>query len=310
MQCMFRIPSDGGRVLWELTNKCNYNCKYCIFNSGKCFDEELSLEEIKKVIDQLLNSNFKYLKFTGGEPFTRKDIIEILSYASSKKIIMDISTNASLITSDMVQKLKKINLSMIHVSLDGPNADINDILRNIGSFDKTIKGINLLKESNKYLRIGTVIFKDNEDYLEEMVKLSINLNVNEIIFSIMEPVGRMLDNYELYKTKSMEQLTEEIEKLIIKYPSIVINYNWNPNKINNTKICPAGEKFIYINNKGNIAPCSWLVTRNSKYLSKISLKTNSLEDVFHDENMCNFLKLKGSDSNNECPSKRDNIKSI
>lgn len=305
MQCMFRIPKDGGRVLWEITNKCNYKCKYCIFNSGICNDTELTYEDIKKVIDALKAKNFKYLKITGGEPFIRKDIIDILKYASDKDMVVDISTNASLINKSMIKYLKDINLDMIHVSLDGSNKEMHEIVRGINTYEKTIRGIKLLKETNKYIRIGTVIFKDNEDYLEDIVKLCISLNVNEVIFSVMQPVGRMLDDNTMVTTKSLTDLTKIVEDLTLKYPEIVINYNWNPNKVNNTKTCPAGEKFLYINNKGSISPCSWIVTDSNKYMSSLTLKDNNLDEVLKDNNILNFLEAKNKLEEGICLGKRN-----
>jgi len=305
MQCMFRIPQDGGRVLWEITNKCNYKCKYCIFNSGVCKDAELTYEDIKKVIDDLKVKNFKYLKITGGEPFIRKDIIDILRYASDKDMFVDISTNASLITKSMIKYLKDINLEMIHVSLDGSNKEMHEIVRGKNTYERTIRGIKLLKETNKYIRIGSVIFNGNEDYLEEIVKLCVSLNVNEVIFSVMEPVGRMLDDNTMVKTKSLTELTNIISELILKYPEIVINYNWNPNKVNNTKTCPAGDRFLYINNTGNISPCSWVVTNSSRYISSLSLKDNDLDDVLKDNNILKFLEAKNEVEEGICLGKRN-----
>ena len=118
--CLFRIPENGGRVLWEITNTCNYHCSYCIFSSeAKKYENELTTDEVKRAIKELKNNNFTYIKFTGGEPFTRKDMIEILRYANRLGFDMDISTNASLITEDIAKELKNINFPMVHVSLDG-----------------------------------------------------------------------------------------------------------------------------------------------------------------------------------------------
>ena len=96
--CKFRIPKDGGRVIWEITNACNYTCSYCIFAStGKIPEGELNTQDIFNTIDELKNNNFKYLKFTGGEPFIRKDMVDILKYSFKNDMICDISTNASFI---------------------------------------------------------------------------------------------------------------------------------------------------------------------------------------------------------------------
>ena len=65
--CLFRIPENGGRVLWEITNTCNYHCSYCIFSSeSKKYENELSTEEIKKAIkelkEKLTNESINYEK--------------------------------------------------------------------------------------------------------------------------------------------------------------------------------------------------------------------------------------------------------
>ncbi len=98
MECKFTLPNNEGKAIWEITHQCNYNCSYCIFScNNKKIDGELTTEECYHIIDELVLHNFKHLKITGGEPFIRKDILEILKYAS-ERLITDISTNASLIT--------------------------------------------------------------------------------------------------------------------------------------------------------------------------------------------------------------------
>ena len=117
--CIFRIPENGGRVLWEITNTCNYHCSYCMFScEAQKYENELSTEEAKRTIKDLKENNFTYIKFTGGEPFVRKDMIEILKYASELGFDMDISSNASLLTKEIVIQLKQMNFPMVHVSLE------------------------------------------------------------------------------------------------------------------------------------------------------------------------------------------------
>ncbi|MDD2519168.1 MAG: radical SAM protein, partial [Bacilli bacterium] len=107
MECMFRIPKDGGKVLWEITNQCNYACKYCIFNCNYMKDEnELNTMECLKVIDELKENGYKYIKITGGEPFIRPDLLQIINYGISKGMIIDVSTNASLLTDKLVSELE------------------------------------------------------------------------------------------------------------------------------------------------------------------------------------------------------------
>ena len=288
MECKFTIPNDGGKVIWEITHNCNYGCSYCIFScTKKRVEGELSTEECFHVIDELVKNGFKHLKVTGGEPFIRKDLIEILEYAS-KYMVVDVSTNASLLSEDLVDKLNKIKLKMIHVSLDG-NKEEHESVRGINTYERTIRGLELLKKSKNKVRIGTVIHANNESDLENLVKDSIKLKANEIIFSIMEPVEGQ--DKSLVKTKSNEELIENINSLKDKYKDIIVNCNFDsqPAFVNR---CPGGDRFLYINNMGFVSPCTWVYEKNKNCISKISLRDNSLDDVLKDKDISMFLKHK------------------
>ena len=287
MECKFTIPNDGGKVIWEITHNCNYGCSYCIFScTKKRVEGELSTEECFHVIDELVRNGFKHLKVTGGEPFIRKDIIEILKYAS-KYMVVDISTNASLLSEDLVNKLNKINLKMIHVSLDG-NKEEHDSVRGINTYERTIRGLEYLKKSKNKVRIGTVIHKNNEDDLEDIVKLSKEYG-DEIIFSIMEPVEGQ--DKSLVKTRSNEELIENINSLKNKYKDVIVNCNFDSQPVF-VKRCPGGDKFLYINNKGFVSPCTWVYEKNKNCISKISLRDHSLGEVLKDKDIGIFTSNK------------------
>ena len=87
MECKFTLPNNEGKAIWEITHQCNYNCSYCIFScNSKKIDGELTTEECYHIIDELVLHNFKHLKITGGEPFVRKDILEIIKINPYKHI--------------------------------------------------------------------------------------------------------------------------------------------------------------------------------------------------------------------------------
>ena len=304
--CIFRIPENGGRVLWEITNTCNYHCSYCMFSSeAKKYENELTTEEVKKAIKDLKGNNFTYIKFTGGEPFVRKDMVEILKYASELGFDMDISTNASLLTSEIVKELKAINFPMIHVSLDGYDKNSHEYVRGKNTFEPTIRGIKILTENGIYTRLGTVIYSQNEDYLEKIVALASDLKVNEIIFSFMEPMGRLKEDDELLSKRSLESVKKEIEEIAIKYESkIKVKYSLSENKIcKSEEICPAVKRFIYINNLGEISPCTRVVSKKQEYKSKMTLKNNSLNEIINSEPIQKYLKYLEANKITGCPIK-------
>lgn len=306
--CLFRIPENGGRVLWEITNTCNYHCSYCIFSSeAKKYEDELNTEEVMRTIKELKENNFTYIKFTGGEPFTRNDMIQILKYASELGFDMDISTNASLITEEIAQELQNINFPMVHVSLDGNDKYSHEYVRGENTFEKTLRGIRYLTKNNVYTRIGTVIYKQNEDKLEEIVKLAIELKANEIIFSFMEAVGRLKGDETIISKRTINSVKEEIEKLGVKYKEqIQVKYSFTENKIckNQEGICPAISKFIYINNLGQISPCTWVVSENPKYKSELTLKNSTFAEIIKSEPIQKYLKYIQGNQIEGCPVNR------
>lgn len=284
MECKFTIPEQGKKAIWEITNQCNYMCKYCIFSSNCKKDKnELDTKECIHIIDELHKNGFNILKITGGEPLLRKDIIDIIKYAKEKDMKVDISTNASLITDTLAIEIKKTNIDMVHVSLDGHNKAIHEEARGENTFDRTVRGIRKLVERLVYLRIGTVLFKENENHIEDIIKFVTDLEVNEIIFSIMEPCGRLDGDYSNYITKSKDELKNEIKNLQTKYKGkIKINYNWEENPI--LDICPAGKKFIFINNLGEVSRCTWIKEKGYS-LRKYSL-SNILSIWSGSSNVC------------------------
>lgn len=305
--CLFRIPENGGRVLWEITNTCNYHCSYCIFSSeAKKYEDELTTNEVKRAIKELKENNYTYIKFTGGEPFTRNDMTEILEYASKLGFDMDISTNASLITDEIAKKLKNIEFPMVHVSLDGNNKDSHEYVRGENTFERTLRGIRYLTNNNIYTRIGTVIYKQNEDKLEEIVKLAIELKANEIIFSFMEAVGRLEGDETIISKRTINSVKEEIEKLALKYKEqIQVKYSFTENKVTVFEgCCPAVNKFLYINNLGQVSPCTWVVANNPEYKSKLTLKNSTFKEVIQSEPIQKYLKYIEENKIKGCPVNR------
>jgi MoaA/NifB/PqqE/SkfB family radical SAM enzyme len=149
-------------LIFELTNKCNLNCKWCGVKKGSSV---LSFSRIKSVIDR---NNPKYVEFTGGEPLLRKDIFKLIDYCKSKGMFVSINTNGTLINE---RNAGKINADIVRISIDGTEK-INDKIRGKGSFRKAVKGLNSLKKFNKKSKIiiSTAIGKDNKDEARKIIK--------------------------------------------------------------------------------------------------------------------------------------------
>lgn len=306
--CKFRIPEVGGRVIWEVTNECNYACSYCIFAStGKKPENELTTEKIFETLKDLKKHNFTYIKFTGGEPFLREDMLDILNETKRLGFDCDISTNASRITESIAEALEKLNLKMIHVSLDGHNASIHEAVRGKKSFNPTMNGLKILSSKKLNIRIGCVIHQFNECFLKEMIDFCEELSVNELILSMMEPVGRMRDDKSRIAVKTPLELALHIDTLKEK-SKIIVSHNLLSNlseHSNDNGVCPGGDKFLFINSTGDVSPCTWITERAAQFIfgnlhlvNLTQLLTSSKYSTFRGE----VLKLPG-----KCPANESNV---
>ncbi|MBN1981624.1 MAG: radical SAM protein, partial [Chitinivibrionales bacterium] len=93
-------------AILEITKRCNASCDYCYIKDND--SKDLSTAEIKRIIDKLADAGILFLIFTGGDPFIRDDIIDILEYAVSKNFWkMTIMTNGTLINANHISFLKR-----------------------------------------------------------------------------------------------------------------------------------------------------------------------------------------------------------
>ncbi|MHC1576830.1 MAG: radical SAM protein, partial [Methanosarcinaceae archaeon] len=123
-------------VLWEITNECNLRCKHCLIDAGVQDKEEMSLEEVKSTIVQLAELNVLKITFGGGEPLVRKDLMDILDYATGFDLGIKLSTNGMLVNDQLIDRLGDTNVCSVQVSVDGLESTHNAFRGSERSFKK------------------------------------------------------------------------------------------------------------------------------------------------------------------------------
>lgn len=141
---------------WELTYDCNLNCQHC-FITKDTHKKELSYEEIIKIIDQLFIEGCIHLIFTGGEPFMRRDFMDIYTYAKKKGFLITIFTNGTLLDKENLDCLKKYPPFMIEITLHSLNKHTFDAVTRVNdSFSRCMQAIYLIIERKLPLALKTV----------------------------------------------------------------------------------------------------------------------------------------------------------
>lgn len=216
------VLSNPLSLCWQITKKCNYACPFCL--SGEQSQYELPLKKIKLIIDILAEANLIRIDFTGGEPLLRSDFCEILDYASKKNIETLVTSNGSIWSEKIANKLLETK-TLLLISLDG-DEKIHDKSRGNGAYQKALQNIKLYQEAGVPIRVNFLIRKDNLDKIEYIYELVKNLNIARLFYIFIAPQGRAFANKELLLSenehKSYLSKIKELKKASGDNPFITI----------------------------------------------------------------------------------------
>lgn len=136
----------------EITYRCNLHCVHCYtdpYNKREFFSRELTLGEIKRILDEMADLEIVYLNLTGGEIFARPDFFEIYDYAYRKGFLLMLYTNGTIFTQAMVDRLKQSPPFSIDISCHSVNEEAFDRFTQVpGSYRQFMRGMELLRHSS------------------------------------------------------------------------------------------------------------------------------------------------------------------
>lgn len=180
------MGDDEMEIVFEVTNRCNLDCIWCGVKKKR---HDLPKKTILKILDKYKP---KVITLNGGEPLLHKDIFEIINYARSKNIKVFLNTNATLITKRIA---KKINANYIRVSVDGIT-NVHDEIRGKGSFEKTLNGINNLREARKKVILATCLGQNNKESPLKIIKFFYP-KIKRFMFGRVIPIGKANEKMKL-----------------------------------------------------------------------------------------------------------------
>ena len=171
-----------------VTDRCNLRCTYCMPHENMQFlpkNEILSYEELLRIITLFTELGVNKVRFTGGEPFFRKDFMDLLEYTAQLEGIdsVNITTNGVL-THPFISKLKKVKGLKLNISLDTLIAEKFIKITRRNAFDTVMKTINDAMENGIQTKINMVVMdgvNTNEiiDFVEYFRKTPVNLRFIE-----------------------------------------------------------------------------------------------------------------------------------
>ena len=169
----------------ELTERCNNKCIHCYINlpadDSRTLQEEMTTNQVKRVIEEAASLGCINVRFTGGEPLLREDFDDIYVFTRKKGLKVKLLTNATLITDDRISLFTQIPpLEPIEITLYGMSrASYEAVSRTTGSFNKAWMAIDMLSQSDIPFILKSVSLPPNRGELDEMADWAKGLPGNQ-----------------------------------------------------------------------------------------------------------------------------------
>jgi radical SAM protein with 4Fe4S-binding SPASM domain len=184
-----QLPLNG---TFEMTHRCPLTCAHCYNNlpmaDTAARDRELTRDEHYRLLDELVEAGCLWLLYTGGEIFARRDFLEIYTRARQSGFLLTLFTNGTLITPRIADYLAQWRPWAIEITLYGRTRETYERLTGIpGSFDKCMRGIDLLLERGLPLALKTVAVTINKHEVWDMQRFADGLGVDFKFDSSMNP---------------------------------------------------------------------------------------------------------------------------
>ena len=276
------LPSTLRMVAWEVTRSCNLACVHCRASSlfGP-YTGELSTGECLKLIDDFASLGNPVIILTGGEPLLREDIYTIASYGTGKGLRMVMATNGTLVTDEVVRKLKEAGIRRVSISIDGLDAKSHDALRGVpGAYEGALSGIESMKRVGMEFQINTTITRANLPQMQGILDLAVKIGAAAHHIFLLVPTGRGKDlahqeiSPEDYE-KTLNWFYEEDQRCGIQLKATCAPHYFRilhqrkkdqgkPRREGGhpfhamTRGCLGGTSFCFVSHRGRVQPCGYL----------------------------------------------------
>lgn len=252
-------------VMFELTYRCSEKCIHC-YNEGATRNddetstrgdrEELTLDEYKKLIDDLYEQGLVKVCLTGGDPFSKSFAWELIDYLYNKSIAFDVFTNGQRIVND-VERLANYYPRLVGVSIYSGIPEVHDYITRInGSWERSLSVVRQLSALGVPMNLKCCVMRPN-------------VKSYYMVADIAKQYGAV-PQFEISLTDSIEgdrcvskylRMTSEQLEIVLRDDNIALyvgkeapNYGGQQKPMDENP-CGAGDNSICITPEGNLIPC-------------------------------------------------------
>ena len=289
-----RVTNTPVCVIWEITLGCNLSCSHCGSRAGTKRTNELSLEDCKRTVDQLVELGTREICLIGGEVFIRRDWVSLVEYIKKKGLFCAIQTGGYKFPIEKLRQAFNYGLDGIGISIDGFRKEHDAIRGKIGAYFSAIQLLDYCNENAWTVSVNTQISSLNKESIVEFGRFLLTKKVKFWQLQLTVPMGNASDNFDLCLQPF--QLPEVYERLSNAYDELAdgglliipgnnvgyfgpYEHMWRgPDRGGHYAGCVAGVNGMGIEADGTIKACPSLP--KERYSCGNVLESN-LRDIWH-----------------------------
>lgn len=294
-QAYFEAINDGetiGSAMFELTYRCSEKCIHC-YNPGATRNDEevshrgdvqeLTLDEYKRIIDDLNDHGLLKVCLSGGDPFSNKNTWDIIDYLYHKEIAFDVYTNGQRITKE-VQRLADYYPRLVGVSIYSGVAEDHDAITRIpGSWQRSMQVVKELSELAVPMNLKCCVMQPNLHTYYMVADLARQFNaVPQFEINITESNTGDLCAKQLRLTEEQLQVVLRDNNLALYVGKEALNYG-GMKKNMTKKACGAADMGFCVTPNGTLHPCC-------AFPMDLGNIKNGVSDIFQSEELKQWRK--------------------
>lgn len=292
-------------INFNITTRCNLNCAYCFnLDNEVARKSELSLDEIKTMI----RASAKYRPgwfLTGGEPFARGDIFEIIDTIKRFSMPVGVVTNGVLLNEKKIDRMLKLGIDVVILSFHGTREIHDKVVCMEGAYDKAMENLRILAEKMPYPgpMVNYIINEDSvdclSDFLDEAKSIdNLVLRLSHLNFLTPKEIEDQKKFWEerfpdvpleilSYSYECDRSRFEKVQKVLKdpKYSDVFTKpilsdddfANWYSNDFSLGTRCVFIWKSTYVNANGDMYPCQFL------YIKMGNVRDSAIDRIWNNE---------------------------
>lgn len=201
----------------SITQRCDLRCLYCHREGEVAPGDEMTPEEIERLVAIGSSMGMRKLKITGGEPLLRDDILDIVRLTARLTGDVSMTTNGTLL-SDLSSGLKEAGLRRVNVSLDTLDPGTYKMISGIDVLDRVINGIRkAISVGLSPVKLNMVVMKGtNSSEIDDMIRFSRDVGAVLQLIELEAPRENVNDGYYAKYHYDLDELERSLASRAVK----------------------------------------------------------------------------------------------